>query len=229
MEYLKGLGELSLAGGSYPTVEVVLSFLFLAVLVLIGSTVMIEAVRTGRKGAEEKKGPRRGLLARIKLPPYVTPAGGRPVPAVLVAYAGVVVGLLQALLGIGGGVLLLPILIYLVGVSTHAAVGTSLMIVFVASIAGTFLHALKGNISLLLVAALLIGGTLGSQFGALASARLASHKLRRYFALVVAAAVLIVGGKLCRMYGLISRRPSDGGESGKPAAQAPEEPAAAAQ
>lgn len=226
MEHLKGLGEMTLAGGSYPAVEVVLSYLFLVVLVLIGSTVLIESVRTGRKSAEEKKGPRRGLFARVRIPPYVTPAGGRPVPAVLVAYAGVIVGLLQALLGIGGGVLLLPILVYLVGLATHAAVGTSLMIVFAASIVGTFLHALNGNVSVPLVLALLVGGTLGSQFGALASARAASHKLRKYFALVVGAAVLIIGGKLCQMYGVIPRGSAKGAGE-KPAAAAaaaPEEP-----
>ncbi len=223
MEYLKGLGELSLPGGSYPLVEVVLSCLFLVVLVLIGSTVMVEAVRTGRKSAEEKKGPRRGLFARVRIPPYVTPTGGQPVPAVLVAYAGLVVGLLQALLGIGGGVLLLPILIYLVGLATHVAVGTSLMIVFAASIVGTFLHALNGNVSVPLVITLLVGGTLGSQFGALASARLASHKLRKYFALVVAVAVLIVGHKLCRMYGAVSWGSAKGAGE-KPAATAPKEP-----
>jgi uncharacterized protein len=207
MEYLKGLGNIVLAGGETPAVEAVLSFLFLGMLVVIGSFVMTEAVRTGRKlkaGAGAGAGPRRGLFALIRIPPYVTPTGGSPVPAILVSYAGLLVGVLQALLGIGGGVLLLPILVYLVGVSTHAAVGTSLMIVFGASIVGTLLHALAGNISLPLVLALLLGGTMGSQFGALLSARIESHKLRKYFAFVVVAAMLVISGKLCHMYGLIS-------------------------
>jgi uncharacterized membrane protein YfcA len=207
MSYLKSLGSVELGGGRCAVVEVVLIFLFVLMLLIIGSSVLAESIRSGRRARESDgaaRGPRRGLFARIRIPPYVTPVGGSPVPAVMVAYAGVVVGLLQALLGIGGGVLLLPILVYFVGVGTHAAVGTSLMIVFGASILGTLFHALDGNISLPLVCALLVGGTLGSQWGAMVSAKVASHKLRRFFALLVLTALVIVAGKTFRIFGLIS-------------------------
>jgi uncharacterized membrane protein YfcA len=206
MEHLKTLGSVNLAGGQYTTVEVVLSFLFLAMLAVIGGTVLVEAVATGRRltrTEDPKEATRRGLFAGVRIPPYVTPIGGEPVPMLLVAGAGVVVGMLQSLLGISG-VLLLPVLVYFVGVSTHAAVGTNLMVVFATSLLGTTLHALAGNISLPLVFMLLAGGTLGSQFGALLSPRIAGHKLRKYFALLVVAAMVMVAGKLAYMYGLIS-------------------------
>ncbi len=212
MEHLKTLGSIKLAGGEYTTVEIVLSFIFLGILAVIGGTVLAEALVTGRRlagSAERGDAARRGFFARVRIPPYVTPVGGEPVPVVLVASAGLVVGMLQSLLGISG-VLLLPVLVYFVGVSTHAAVGTNLMVVFVTSILGTTLHALAGNVSLPLVFALLIGGTLGSQFGALLSPRIAAHKLRKYFSLLVVAAMLLIAGKLGCMYGLISWWPGGG-------------------
>jgi uncharacterized membrane protein YfcA/endonuclease/exonuclease/phosphatase family metal-dependent hydrolase len=202
MEHLKSLGDLALASGDFPLVEIVLLFLFLGVLGIIGTAVLIESTRSARKADGGAEAQRKGFFSIIRIPPYVTPVGGSPVSVIVVAYSGLLVGLLQALLGIGGGVLLLPILVYFIGVATHAAVGTSLMIVFAASIVGTFMHALKGNISVLLVAALLVGGTFGSQVGARVSSRIAAHKLRKYFSLLVVLAVGIVGFKLGSIYGL---------------------------
>ena len=201
VEWLKTLGAVRLAGGSYPLSELVLRLAFLAMLVIIGGFVLAES----RRSALAPRAPgaaRRGWLSRLRLPPHVTPAGGSPVSAPLVALTGVPIGLAQGLLGIGGGVLMLPVLIYLIGISTHAAIGTSLMIVLAGSLWGTFRHALNGNVSLELAAALLAASTFGSQLGALTSTRLKAHHLRQYFALVVAAAAVILAWKLLEMLGV---------------------------
>ncbi len=224
LEHLKGLGMVTLAGGTYARSELVLSVTFVAVLTVIGLCVFADSILSARRekaaaaggagasGAVAECELRTGLFSYIKLPPYVTPKGGRPVSAALVAYAGVLIGIPQALLGIGGGVLLLPVLVYLVGLSTHAAVGTSLTVVFVGSIWGVLRHAMNFNISIPLVAALLVGSTFGSQLGAVATTRLSAHRLRKYFSLIVAAAVLLLAWKLAGMYGLFGGGGGGGGD-----------------
>jgi hypothetical protein len=214
LEHLKGLGSMTLSGGTFTRCEVALSVIFTVMLVLIGVWVFLDAALAGRARSSEA-GPgcerRAGLLSAIRLPPYITPAGGRPVSAVLVAYAGLLMGIPQALLGIGGGVLLLPILVYLIGLSTHAAVGTSLLVVFAGSVWGVLRHAMNFNISLPLVGALLVGSTFGSQLGAVVTTRLSAHRLRKYFSFVVGAAVLILVWKMAGMFGVVGSANSAGG------------------
>jgi len=201
--WLKGLGQVELAGGWFDVSELVLRAAFLLMLVFIGGFVFFESRRAGRLAADGRPEAPRAWLARVKLPPCVTPVGGQPVSVMLLALVGLPIGLAQGLLGIGGGVLLLPMLVYVVGVSTHAAVGTDLMVVFIGSLWGTFRHAADGNVSLSLAAALLVTSTFGSQLGALTTTRLPAHRLRRYFSLVVAAAALLVAWKLAGMLGLL--------------------------
>ena len=200
--WLKGLGRMELAGGACDVAELVLRAAFLALLVFIGAFVFFESRRAERAAARGASGKPRGWLTRVKLPPYVTPAGGEPVPVMLLACLGLPIGLAQGLLGIGGGVLLLPMLVYVVGVSTHAAVGTDLLVVFAGSLWGAFRHAGDGNVSLELAAALLVTSTFGSQLGAATAARLPAHRLRKYFSLVAGAAALILAWKLAGMLGL---------------------------
>ena len=202
MVWLKGLGTVSLAGGIYPLSELALRLAFLGMLLVIGALVFFESGGAAA-GAAEPGAPRRGWLARLRVPPYVAPLGGASVSAPLVALVGVPIGLAQGLLGIGGGVLLLPMLVYVVGVSTHAAVGTSLLMVFPAAVWGCFRHGLEGNVSLSLAAALLVTSTFGSQLGAATATRLPAHRLRKYFSLVAAAAALILAWKLAGMLGLL--------------------------
>jgi hypothetical protein len=203
--WLKGLGAVRLAGGVYTVADVVLLSVFLSLLLGIGVSVFVESLRAARsvaaqadQGAPKK---RRGFLARVRLPPYVTPVGGEPVSVILVAYSGVLIGVAQGLLGIGGGVLMLPMLIYFIGVGTHAAVGTDLLVVFAGSLWGTLRHAMHGNVSLPLVLALMVTATFGSQLGAVTTTKLAGHRLRRYFSLVVAVAALVLAWKLGNMFG----------------------------
>jgi hypothetical protein len=202
VEWLKGLGAVEVAGRPCLWSELILRGAFLALLVLIGLLVFFESRGAGRAAARGQAAQPCGWLARVKLPPMVRPVGGAPVPVVLLACVGLPIGLAQGLLGIGGGVLLLPTLVYVVGVSTHAAVGTDLMVVLAGSLWGTFRHALNGNVSLELAAALLAASTFGSQLGALTSTRLKAHHLRQYFALVVAAAAVILAWKLLEMFGV---------------------------
>jgi uncharacterized membrane protein YfcA len=80
-------------------------------------------------------------------------------------------------MGIGGGVALMPVLVYGLGFSVHMAAGTGLLPLVVTSSVGTATHAMHGNIHLGLVAALMFGSTIGAQRGAIIAQRLSAVRL----------------------------------------------------
>ena len=99
-------------------------------------------------------------------------------------------------LGIGGGVILLPALVYLVGMRTHRATATSLAMVWLTAFVATITHASAGNSDIRLVIPLLLGGTVGLQIGVNLCSKLGGTKLRRYFCFVVIAAMVMISAKL---------------------------------
>src|SRR6266446_3031081 len=111
----------------------------------------------------------------------------------LLSGLGVAVGILSAVLGIGGGFVLVPAMIYTLGMPTAMVPGTSLLqIIFVAANV-TFLQAYTNRtVDAVLALVLLIGGVLGAQLGARFGTRLRGEQLRVLLALMV----LVVAGKL---------------------------------
>ena len=146
------------------------------------------------------RGPRahhsgRTPLQRLALGPHIDlpQAGLKSVSLPGLCGVGLGVGVLTGLLGVGGGVLAVPVLLAVVGLSAHQAVGTSLGVVLVASIAGTVTKGLgEGQVSLLVAMALLVGSTVGVQIGAAICDHLHATKLRRYFAVLVVAVILML-------------------------------------
>ena len=99
------------------------------------------------------------------------------------------VGILTILLGVGGGFILVPALIYLLGVSTQVVVGTSLFQTLFVTAAATMVHATTTKaVDIVLAALLLVGSVTGAQFGA----RLAQRVKPEYLRLALAVMVLLV-------------------------------------
>jgi uncharacterized membrane protein YfcA len=108
---------------------------------------------------------------------------------------GVIAGILVAIMGVGGGFLMVPAMIYLIGMPTQVVVGTSLLQITFVTAVTTFLHALNNQtVDVILALALIVGGVLGAQLGSNAGARLRGDQLRILLALLV----LAVGAKLGR-------------------------------
>ncbi|WP_380057840.1 sulfite exporter TauE/SafE family protein [Falsihalocynthiibacter sp. SS001] len=112
------------------------------------------------------------------------------IPPLLV---GVLVGVLAAIMGVGGGFIMVPAMIYLLGMPTKVVIGTSLFqIIFVTS-ATTLLHATTNyTVDMPLAVLLLIGGVIGAQYGTQIGVKLKAEQLRILLALLV----LVVCGKL---------------------------------
>ncbi len=99
---------------------------------------------------------------------------------------GMVVGLLSGILGVGGGFVMVPAMIYLLRMPTKVVIGTSLFqVIFVAGLTTIFHAAANQAVDLLLALVLMVGGVIGAQFGASAGQRLRSEHLRALLALLV--------------------------------------------
>jgi uncharacterized membrane protein YfcA len=103
------------------------------------------------------------------------------------------IGFMSAIMGIGGGFVMIPAMIYLLRVPTGVVIGTSLFqIVFVAAFA-TILHAVQNKtVDVVLAAILMAGGVIGAQFGTIAGERLKNEQMR----ILLAALVLIIAGRM---------------------------------
>jgi uncharacterized membrane protein YfcA len=103
---------------------------------------------------------------------------------------GFVAGMLTVLLGIGGGFILVPAMIYLLGMAPRVVIGTSLVMILAVSAVTTMIHALTTQaVDIVLAALLLIGGVIGAQYGALLTTRVKPDLLRLGLAIII----LLVG------------------------------------
>ena len=102
---------------------------------------------------------------------------------------GVVTGILTMLMGIGGGFVLIPAMLYILGMSANVVVGTSLFQILFTTIATTLMHSVTTKaVDIVLAALLLLGSVTGAQLGAKLALKIPAERLR----LVLAALVLLV-------------------------------------
>jgi uncharacterized membrane protein YfcA len=101
---------------------------------------------------------------------------------------GAIIGFVGAILGIGGGFLLVPMLIYFLRVPTATVIGTSMMLTLVTMASATVMHAATNHlVDAVLALILMVGGTIGAQFGARAGQKLSAERLRFMLGLLVLA------------------------------------------
>jgi uncharacterized membrane protein YfcA len=191
------LGQWTIRGQSVAAVDVVILSVFFVLLSGIAAYLIYDSRRPWADGETCQ-----GLLRSVRVPPYTAfdtlNQARLSIPALTTM--GLVLGFLTGLLGIGGGVVLVPALLYLVGMPMHCASATSLAMVWLTSLLATITHASLGNTRLELAIPLLIGGTFGVQVGTFLCNRLQACVLQRYFSLVVLVAALMVAGKLAALF-----------------------------
>ena len=197
MHSLKNISNVQLFGKSHDPVELTLLSLFLILLSWI-ALFMLHDIKSSQGKSPQV---RIGLFDKIKLRPYrnfwsLEKPRISIVPIVLL---GLSTGILTSLMGVGGGVIMLPSLIYLVGQRAVKAAGTSLFFVWLISIVSGTSHFFNGNIKFLLLPGMLIGGFVGTWFGSNVGLKLKGPKIRKYFIVLVAAAVAMVAFKLALM------------------------------
>ena len=183
--YLKSLGQ----------VDLLVKLCYVLFLGVVGSLMFAESLRAMRKSkqvAVVKPRKKRGLVHALpfKMRFRVSGLYISIIPPIVV---GVVVGVLAAIMGVGGGFVMVPAMIYLLGMPTKVVVGTSLFQIIFVTAFTTMLHATTNyTVDMVLAVLLLIGGVIGAQFGTIIGAKLKAEQLRILLALMV----LLVCAKL---------------------------------
>lgn len=125
-------------------------------------------------------------LHKINIPPMIHfKASGFTCSAWLPIGVSFLTGVLAGFLGIGGGLLRMPALVYLIGCPTHIAVGTDLFEVMISGMYGAFTYSLKGRIELVAVFVMLTGAAIGAQIGTVATKYAKGYGIRIAFGLAV--------------------------------------------
>ena len=182
---LRSLGQLDLF----------ISLLYVVMLGTVGGLMLVESVnalRRARDGAAPtlKKPGQHNWIHRLPLKMRFR-ASKLFVSVIPVIGLGAGIGFLSSIMGVGGGFIMVPALIYLLKVPTNVVVGTSLFqIIFVAAYT-TIVHASTNyTVDVVLAFMLMIGGVAGAQYGAKAGQRLRGEQLRALLALLVLAVAL---------------------------------------
>ncbi|MEW5746532.1 MAG: sulfite exporter TauE/SafE family protein [Nitrospirota bacterium] len=132
-------------------------------------------------------------LQSVNLPPMITfdehlVGGGRKISGVFVAMGGLVVGVLAAIMGVGGGFITFPMFVYLFGVSATTTVGTDILqIIFTAGLASIAQYAIYGYVFYTLAMGMLIGSLIGIQVGALVTKVVKGTHILGFYAISIIA------------------------------------------
>jgi len=125
-------------------------------------------------------------LHKINIPPMMHfKASGFTCSAWLPIFVSMLTGILAGFLGIGGGLLRMPALVYFIGCPTHIAVGTDLFEVMISGLYGAFTYTLKGRIELVAVFVMLTGAAIGAQIGTVATKYSKGYGIRLAFGTAV--------------------------------------------
>jgi uncharacterized protein len=138
-------------------------------------------------------------LQQLKIPPMMSfPTSGIKAVSFWVVF-GIffIAGILQGFLGVGGGFIKMPAMIYLLGMPTVIAVGTDLFNVLVTSIYGGFSYAIKGRVELIAALIMFFGGAIGAVFGSTATKYVRGYGIRLLFAIMVVFAGISIVIKQC--------------------------------
>lgn len=165
-----------------------IKIIYVLMLLIVGSFMFIESFQALRKKnvpAEAAPPQQTGLLQRLPWKIYFATSGIKCSLLALLAL-GFLIGVLAALMGVGGGFIMLPVMIYLLRIPTLKAVGTSLFTVLFTAINVTMSQALVNQtVDLLLALLLLIGSAVGAQLGTRLGRLLKAEQLRIVFSLIV--------------------------------------------
>jgi uncharacterized membrane protein YfcA len=181
----------------------VIATIYIILLIGIGTFTGWESLRAMRMQRTSQMSTREvlgmsSLLHRsrlMRIPPLIRlPVSGiEEISIWAVLLVGALTGLLAGMLGVGGGFLRMPLLIYVLGVPTHIAVGTDLFEIVISAGFGTLTHALKGNVDILIALVMQTGAAVGAQLGASATRYFSGPIIRLLFSfLPILAAILVI-------------------------------------
>ena len=188
--------------------DFLINITYVLMLGLVGGYMFIESLQSMRKAkAPVKKEPEKhaksGAFARLAgmLPWQMDfPRSGVRMSPILPLLLGGLVGLLSAIMGVGGGFIMVPVMVYLLRMPMHVVVGTSLFQILFTCVNVTIMQARTNHtVDFVLALVLLIGSSLGAQIGAIVGKKLGGEQLK----ILLASLVLVMMFKI--LYELLAR------------------------
>ena len=188
---LRRVGQLDLA----------ITLLYIVLLGIVGALMMAESFSAMRRAAA-------GAHGRVQYRNHHSWIQGLPlkmrfkrsrlfVSVIPIIVAGIVVGVLAAVMGVGGGFIMIPVMIYLLRVPTDIVIGTSLFqIIFTVAVTTVLQATSNGSVDIVLAFLLMIGGVFGAQVGSQVGHRLRGDYLRALLAVVVLVVCVRMGAEL---------------------------------
>ncbi|MBI5325092.1 MAG: sulfite exporter TauE/SafE family protein [Ignavibacteriae bacterium] len=192
--------------------DVIVRWSYIILLVFLGSFMLYDYFVVQKRMSEEEKrtdNPQETHISKIqkkkkvalpirlqglKLFPMISfkASGIKAVSFWIVFVIFFIAGVLQGFLGVGGGFIKMPAMIYLLGVPTVIAVGTDLFNVLITSIYGGFSYAIKGRVELIAAVIMFFGGAFGAIFGSTATKYVRGYGIRLLFAIMI----IVAGGSV---------------------------------
>ena len=183
--YLKSLGQ----------VDLLVRLSYVIFLGIVGSLMFIESLNAIRRMNKPGVPPKRRKHTWVHALPFKMKfrVSGLYISVIPPVMIGILVGILAAIMGVGGGFIMVPAMIYLLGMPTKVVVGTSLFQIIFVTAFTTLLHATTNfTVDMVLAVLLLVGGVIGAQIGTQIGTKLKAEQLR----ILLAIMVLAVCGKL---------------------------------
>ncbi len=176
--YLKALGQ----------VDLLVKIFYVVFLGAIGGMMFVESINAIRRTSKGKAAPKRRKHNWVHNLPFKMKfrVSGLYISVIPPLLVGMAVGVLAAIMGVGGGFIMVPAMIYLLGMPTKVVVGTSLFQIILVTAFTTMLHATTNHtVDIALALLLLIGGVIGAQIGTRIGVKLKAEQLRILLAVMV--------------------------------------------
>ena len=180
--YLKSMGQ----------VDLLVRLCYVVFLGIIGSLMFVESLRAIRRSKTARPAQRRRHTWVHNLPFKMKfRTSGLYISVIPPVMVGILVGILAAIMGVGGGFIMVPAMIYLLGMPTKVVVGTSLLQIIFVTAFTTLMHATTNyTVDMMLAVLLLVGGVVGAQIGTRIGVYLKAEQLRILLAALVLAVCL---------------------------------------
>jgi hypothetical protein len=170
-------------------IDIVIGLLYVVILTWIGVLMLAESLKSlGYLKLPQPQGqrPRHNRWVASLPMRWRFHGSGLYISPVAPVVLGFIAGMLTVFLGIGGGFILVPAMIYLLGMPARVVIGTSLLMILAVSAVTTLVHAVTTRaVDMVLAGLLLVGGVIGAQYGAMLTLRIKPDFMRLALAIII--------------------------------------------
>jgi uncharacterized membrane protein YfcA len=174
-------------------VDIIVRYTYMALLFGLGSFMLYEykkltsgAASGAKKVADAGTSALALKMQKLHIPPMINlKVSGFSISLWVIIGVSMFTGFIAGFLGVGGGFIRMPALLYIIGAPTRIAVGTDLFEVMISGAYGAFSYAMKARVEIIAAVVMLVGAAIGAQFGTLATQYVKGLKIRLYFSVTM--------------------------------------------